>query len=42
MNKKGEAVLVLTPNQEEPFLKRLAEKHIEPNKIQYDLNIIVF
>ena len=35
MNKKGEAVLVLTPSQEEPFIKRLSVKNIEVNKIQY-------
>uniref|UniRef100_A0A914Y106 ATP-dependent RNA helicase n=1 Tax=Panagrolaimus superbus TaxID=310955 RepID=A0A914Y106_9BILA len=41
MNKKGEAVLVLTPSQEEPFLKRLGEKNIEVNKIHVDSKQLV-
>uniref|UniRef100_A0A914PVG6 ATP-dependent RNA helicase n=1 Tax=Panagrolaimus davidi TaxID=227884 RepID=A0A914PVG6_9BILA len=41
MNKKGEAVLVLTPSQEEPFLKRLAEKNIEVSKIHVDTQKLV-
>jgi ATP-dependent RNA helicase DDX10/DBP4 len=41
MDKKGEAVLVLTPSQEEPFLKRLAEKNIEVSKIHVDTQKLV-
>uniref|UniRef100_A0A7E4VDF4 ATP-dependent RNA helicase n=1 Tax=Panagrellus redivivus TaxID=6233 RepID=A0A7E4VDF4_PANRE len=36
MNKKGEAVLVLTPSQEEPFIQKLAAKNITVNKIHVD------
>lgn len=36
MNKAGEAVLVLTPNQEEPFIKMLTSRHVSIEKIEPD------
>lgn len=36
MDKSGEAVLILTPNQEEPFVKMLSSRHVAIERIEAD------
>jgi len=36
MDRAGEAVLILTPNQEEPFIKMLKSRHVTIEKIEPD------
>jgi hypothetical protein len=36
MDRTGEAVLVLTPNQEEPFIKMLTSRQVSIEKIEPD------
>lgn len=41
MNKAGEAVLILTPNQEAPFIKMLQSRHVKIERIEPDERRII-
>ncbi|KAI1718347.1 DEAD/DEAH box helicase domain-containing protein [Ditylenchus destructor] len=41
MDKKGEAVLVLTPSQEKPFTEMLAKRHVPISKVSVDTERLV-
>jgi hypothetical protein len=41
MDKSGEAVLILTPNQEEPFVKMLRSRHVKIDRIEPDERRII-
>lgn len=42
MQNKGEALLVLTPSQEQPFIKMLTERHVPISQVEYAFVLFVW